>query len=152
MHLEQFLTTVHHVFSFFRTSFLAIPPIFAHAFMCPFLLLCCQTKNKMGRVGLAASSLSLFDSVFILSTASILLSRFHSLLIFFSHGFVAFFPSLQLSFNWLQALSNPRIVLLFWAPSFFSLLLAFSNLDSSSFPRKTNLKSTTQNSVIVGRR
>ncbi|KAB2618558.1 hypothetical protein D8674_014427 [Pyrus ussuriensis x Pyrus communis] len=149
MYLEQFPTTVHHVFPLFHTSFLVIPSIFAHAFMCPFLLLCCQT---MGRVGLAASPLSLFDSVFILSTASTLLSRFHSLLTFFSHGFVAFFPPLQSSFNWLQAPSNPRIVLLFWAPSFFSLLFAFSNLESSSFPGKTNLKSTTQNSIIVAQR
>ncbi|CAN6704893.1 unnamed protein product [Malus baccata var. baccata] len=33
--------------------------------------------------------------------------------------------------------------------SFFSLLLAFPNLESSSFPRMRYLKSTTQNSLIV---
>ncbi|RXH94329.1 hypothetical protein DVH24_024013 [Malus domestica] len=35
------------------------------------------------------------------------------------------------------------------ASSFFSLLLAFPNLESSSFPRMRYLKSTTQNSLIV---
>ncbi|RXH88510.1 hypothetical protein DVH24_000109 [Malus domestica] len=47
---------------------------------------------------------------------------------------------------------TPESVLLFSASSFFSLLLAFPNwpnLESSSFPRTRNLKSTTQNSIIV---
>ncbi|KAB2596887.1 hypothetical protein D8674_032337 [Pyrus ussuriensis x Pyrus communis] len=67
-----------------------------------------KRRTKWDTWVFAASSLSLLDSLFILSTASILLSWFYSLLIFFSHGFVASFPPLQSFSNWLQTPSNPR--------------------------------------------
>ncbi|RXH86554.1 hypothetical protein DVH24_021827 [Malus domestica] len=142
-----------------RVNFRFCPrPFFFYCNFAPFA--CCQTENicfavkrrtKWDAWVFPASSLCLFDSLFILSTASILLSQFHSLLNFFLSRFRCFLSTasifLQLAAG--SSIKPYKSFCCFWALSFLSLLLAFPNLESSSFPRKRNLKSTTQNSVIV---
>ncbi|RXH99248.1 hypothetical protein DVH24_011573 [Malus domestica] len=136
-------------------------PFFFYCNFAPFA--CCQTENicfavkrrtKWDAWVFPASSLCLFDSLFILSTASILLSQFHSLLNFFLSRFRCFLStaSIFLQLAAASSIKPYKSFCCFWAPSFLSLLLAFPNLESSSFPRKRNLKSTTQNSVIVAQR